>query len=53
MAMVVEAALPGAVETVAAGLADGLTATAVFVVGSDIPDRLLEPNRVVFSSHSC
>jgi hypothetical protein len=33
--MVVEAALPGAVEAVAAGLADGLTPAAVLVVGSD------------------
>jgi len=31
--MVVEAALPGALESVAAGLADDLAATAVFVVG--------------------
>jgi hypothetical protein len=50
--MVLEAALPGAVEAVAAGLADGLTAAAVLVVGSDVPDRFVQPNRIVFSSHS-
>ena len=50
--MVVEAALPGAVEAVAASSADGLTAAAVLVVGSDVPDRFVQPNGIVFSSHS-
>lgn len=39
VAMVVQAALPGPVESFAAGLPDGLTAALVFVVGGDVADR--------------
>jgi hypothetical protein len=42
--MVVEAALPGAVEAVAAGLADGFATALVLVVGSDVPDRFVQAN---------
>src|SRR5215207_3640825 len=52
-AMVVQAALASAVQPVAAGLADGLAAARVLVVGGHVPDRLVESIRIIFSSHSC
>ena len=48
----VRAALASAVQPVAAGLADGLAAAGVLVVGGHVPDRLVESNRIVFHSHS-
>lgn len=53
LAMLVEAALPGAVESVAAGLSDGFAAASVLIVGSDVADRLVQPDGIVFRSHSC
>lgn len=51
--MVVQALLAGAVETVAASLPDGLAAAFVLVVGGDVADRLMQTNRIVFSTYSC
>jgi hypothetical protein len=51
--MVVQAALPGAVQAVAAGLADGFATAFVLVVGSDVPDRFVQANRIVFRPHPC
>jgi hypothetical protein len=48
--MVVQAALPGTFETVAAGLPDRFTAAFVFVVGGDVPDRFVQANRIVFGT---
>jgi hypothetical protein len=39
--MVVQALLAGAVQAVAAGLPDGISAAVVFVVGGDVADRLV------------
>ena len=50
--MVVQALLAGAVETVAAGLPDGLAAAFVFVVGVT-SDRFVQTNRIVFSPYPC
>jgi len=36
----------------ARGRQDGLPAAFVFVVGSDVADRLVQTNRIVFSPHS-
>lgn len=48
MAMVVEAALPGALESVAAGLPDGFAATGALVVGAHVSDRFVQSHGVVF-----
>ena len=47
-AVVGKAAQPGLFHAVAAGLADRLAASFVFVVRGDIADPLVEPDRVVF-----
>ena len=45
--MVGSAGVVGGGESVAAGLADGVAAALVFVVGGDVADRLVERDRVV------
>ncbi len=42
--MVIQALLSGAVQAVAAGLPDGVSAAVVFVVGGDVADRLMQTN---------
>jgi hypothetical protein len=39
-------------EAVSAGLTDGLSAALVFVVEGDVSDRGVQPNGVVFGSHT-
>jgi hypothetical protein len=51
--MVVESPLPGALESVAAGLPDGFAATGVLVVGSHVSDRFVQPHGIVFDLDSC
>jgi len=50
--MVVEATLPRPFEALAAGPADGFATAGVFVVRGNVPDRLVQPYRIVFRSHS-
>ncbi|HEX5365405.1 MAG TPA: hypothetical protein VFW63_01920 [Acidimicrobiales bacterium] len=50
--MVGTAGLIGGGEAVAAGLADAFAAAFVFVVGGDIADALVQPNRVVRGPHA-
>ena len=45
--VVVEAFLAGLVESVSAGLPDGVAAAFVFVVGCDVADAFVEPDGVV------
>jgi hypothetical protein len=50
--MVAESPLPGALESVAAGLPDGFSATGVLVVGSHVSDRFVQAHGIVFRSDS-
>ena len=48
--MVIDALLAGEPQPLAAGGADPLAASFVFVVGSDVSDRGVQPDRVVFDA---
>ena len=48
--VVISAGLVGGGESVAAGLADRVAASFVFVVGGDVADALVEPHRVVVAA---